>query len=483
MNKKIVGVLTALLIVALAVPVFADSHMEEDYVEDKVEITGEVKSVFQVGSYGDNEDAAVTLLEDDDALDEDATDDPDLFPAEKAFYQEVDINVAGMVNDNITFDLAVDTLTKNFTAVEGPENDATPSTTLGDQGANSNLNVDTALLTVSDDVSTLKVGDLAGFQAGVHFIDDEDVEGMELTTAMNDAEVRAFVAGEDNDAGDDAANQNDYYGVTYKQNFTDAYLAGDVYTARENGKAVSAFGVEGEMKATDAMTVGGEVIVSDADKDTDLNATKDDYDGDGVDEALDGDTLMRVNADYAATDALTLNAKVEMVGEDFAPNHYHDLEETTDYDMFVLGGEMVVDENNTVNASYTMVTPGDKLSVVKGGDEDKSTIEVGMENITGDYTNNASIAFTTNDTYTDNSDVTVIKAGTEYAMDAATVSAEITNQSADNDNEFTYLVLGYDQQVAENVTWNTEAAYLDGTTAADVDGESTHLETALTVSF
>ena len=469
MNKKIVSVLTALLIVTMAVPVFADGHME-----DNVKITGEVKSVINVGKYGDSDLGAAELWADDDVLDEDYTADPDLFPAQKAFYQEIGFDVAGTVNQNINFNLAIDTLTNNFTKVTGPGN--TNGTTLGDPGALDELVMDNALLTIADDVSTLKIGDINGFHAATYFMDDEDLEGMELTTAMNGADLRTFVG---SNTGDFPGT--DYYGASYTKNYENGYLAGKLYGARNNDEFIHNLAVAAKRDMSEALTVDGELVVNDADKNMARNAT-----------GKEGDILVTANADYTVSETVTVNGTFEMAGEDFAPVKTHDLEEAGNYNLFSIGSDVVLDENNTMNAAYTMVDH-DKS-------ENKSTLELGLENVNGAYTNNASIAFTTNDTYTDNSDITVINLGTEYAMDAATLSAGLTNQSSDYHNEFTYLAVGYDQTITDNVTWNSEFGYIDGTTGdagtidddlsnikrnnlANTDSSGVHLETALTVSF
>ena len=473
-NKKIVGVLTALLIVTLALPVFADNHME-----DKVKITGEVKSVFQVGGYGDNENAAIALLEDDDALDEDSFDDPDLFPADKAFYQEIDFSVAGMVNDNISFDLAIDTLANNFTTVEGP---SYQGVTLGDQGDANDLVMDNALLTIADDVSTLKIGDINGFHGDVYFVDDEDLEGMEMTTAMSGNDVRVFMGGNSNYNGseyDGDFENTDFYGVTVGRELDVATVTGKVYQRRKDGESVTDLAVAADADLTDMVAVNGEIVSSD-------------------DSDADSDTLMMLGTDVKVSDTVNVNAKMEMAGEDFT-SVAGDLEEDSDYDLYTVGGEMKLNTNNTMGASYTMVTPGETLD---GDEEDKSTIELTLDNTMGAYTNNASIAMTTNDGYVDGQDVTVIKLGTEYAMDAATLNAELTNQSSDDfDNDFTYLTVGLDQQISENVTWNTSLGYITGTANAEIDytdtngdvqtyatlddedGDATTLETSLTVKF
>ncbi|MBM7556955.1 hypothetical protein [Halanaerobacter jeridensis] len=461
-NKKIVSVLTALLIVTMAVPVFADNHME-----DKVKVTGEVKSVFQVGNYSDNSQAAAELWADDDALDENYQDDPDLFPAEKAFYQEMSFNVAAMVNENINFDLALDTITNNFAATAGDYGDPIPNP---NTDAEKNLSMDTATLTIADDVSTLKIGDVAGFHADYTFIDDEDRQGMTLNTVAMNSDVSAFVLSDDSDA---PAGPADFYGVTASRDLANSTVTGKILHANDfdvddNGTLVNVTNVVAaiDTNVNENVTANGKLVFNDGEDDS--------------------DTFMSAGVSAAMNEALTVNAKTEMMGEDFA--QVQGDTEGPGTDLFEVSADYVLDDANTVTGAYTMITKD-------GEDEDKNTIEVALENVNGAYTNNASIATTANDGYDDDTDVTVIKVGTEYAMDDATLMAELTNQSADSNNEFTYIKLGYDQQITENITWNTSLGYIDGTTASDsnnlidsgvatgADADSTDLETSLTVKF
>jgi hypothetical protein len=443
-NKKIISVLTALLIVAMAVPVFADGHMEEN-----VKITGEVTTIFQVGSYDDEVDAAANLWADGEVLD-----DPDMdeYPAKKAFYQEIGFNVAGMVNENINFDLAVDTLANNFTAT-ATEN------SYGDQGADStDLAMDTATLTVGDDVSTMKLGDVSDFHADYTFIDEEDREGMTLDTVAMGSDVSAFVLG-NNDNG-----VADFYGMTATRDLGTATATAKVLNAQDYAR-MNVMNLVGALEAdvTDMIAVNGKLVMNSSEN-LATNSDKSDK----------SDTFMSAGMTANMNEALTVNGTMEMVGEDF--EGVADDTEGANTEMYKVDADYALGAANTVSGAYTLVADDDK-------DEDKSTIEASLENVMGAYTNTASISMTTNDEFAKDSDVTVMKVGTEYALDYATASAELTNKSADADKDLTYLTAGLDQQISENVNWNTTVDYVTGTNTADVDSVSTSLETALTVSF
>ncbi|TDX59224.1 porin [Orenia marismortui] len=457
--KKISVLLTFVLVLALAVPAFA--------AEDNVKITGEVKTIFEAGTYGDDDEAAVTLWADDDVLDldnpfaGDGEGDMDDYYAEKAFYQEIDFAVAGMVNENITFDLAIDTLVNNFTNVES----ATYGDKLfGDQGEDEDLKMDTALLTISDGVSTLKLGDVDDYANDVYFIDEEDMEMMELSTKVSENDLKVFVAG-----SEDFEDQ-DFYGVTLGRDLGATTLTGKLYQSRYEGYAVSNFAVAADVEVSDMVTINGEVVANSADKEFAGDA-------DRIKNNAEGDTAFFLGADVAVSDALTLNAKLESVGEEFV-SVAGDLEEDYDYDLFTVGADYALNDANTVGAAYTLVDHNEA--------EDKSTIELSLDNVTGAFTNTAAVAFTTNDGYAEDTDVTVITLGTEYAMSKlTTISAKLVNQSADDyyDNEFTYLAAGLDHQISETVSWDTEARFITGEDKDEYDGEGSSLRTQLNVKF
>jgi hypothetical protein len=319
--------------------------------------------------------------------------------------------------------------------------------------------MDTATLTVGDDVSTMKLGDIAGFHADYTFIDDEDREGMTLDTMAMGSDVSAFVLG-NNDNG-----VADFYGMTATRDLGTATATAKVLNAQDYA-GMNVMNLVGALEAdvTDMIAVNGKLVMNSSE----IVATNSDK----------SDTFMSAGMTANMNEALTVNGTMEMVGEDF--EGVADDTEGANTEMYKVDADYALGAANTVSGAYTLVADDDK-------DEDKSTIEASLENVMGAYTNTASISMTTNDEFTEESDVTVVKVGTEYAMDSATASAELTDKSADNDNDLTYLTAGLDQQISENVNWNTTVDYVTGTTNDiddnGVDADATSVETALTVSF
>ncbi|PRX35708.1 hypothetical protein BX659_101202 [Orenia metallireducens] len=446
--KKISLLLTCAVVLSLAAPAFA--------AVDNVKITGEVETVFEIGNYGgDSDEVTGYLWADDDVLDldydanDDSDKDDDDMPAEKAFYQNIDFNIAGNV-DSINFNLAVDTIANTFADTTGA---------FGHQaeGDEQNIEMDTALLTLSNGFATLKAGDLEDYNASKYFIyDDEDMEGVEVTTAVSDYAVKAFVLGEDDENG------NDYYGVTATRNFTNGSFTGKLYHARAAKKVTDVAGAL-TYDVNELFTVNGEVV---------FNRSEDQAD------ETENDSLFNLGAKYKATDVVTVRGMFETVGEDFeAP--LNDLEEDDAYyDLFNIGADFAVNANNTLKADYTVVDHADKS-------EKKNSIELGWDNVNGAFTNTASVEFTTNDDYADNTDVTVFAIGTEYAMsDITTLTGKLVNQSADDDYDFTYLAAGLNQKISDNISWDTEAKFITGNNEDEtLDGEGNSLKTKLVVSF
>jgi len=451
--RKISLLLTFALVIAVTVPAFA--------VVDNVEITGEVETIFEIGHYGEDEDTTAELWQEGDVLDIDLPEtgdrkDGDDFPAEKAFYQTIGLNITGNV-DNIKFDLAVDTITNSFA-----EATRVPYSNTGyDLGENDDTNqfkMDTALLTVTNDVSTLKAGDLNGTKVDKYFINDEDMEGVDITTTVADVDVRSFVLGKDE-------KEDDFYGVTVAKDFGATKLTGKLYHAREAAEKVTDLALEANATVSNALTVNGQLA---------FNSAK---------EADTTSSFFNVNANYVLTDMVTVRGEFETVGEDFV-SYYNDLEKDDDYNKFNVGSDFALNDNNTLKADYTVYDHANDP-------EKKNAIKLALDNTTGAFTNTASVEFIKNNGYEENTDITVLTLKTEYAMsDITTVTAKLVNQSADdvsanNDYvKYTYLAAGLDHKLSDNISWNTEAKYITGSNCDDTDdGEGNSLKTKLKVSF
>jgi polyhydroxyalkanoate synthesis regulator phasin len=455
---------------------------EMDVPEDNIEFTMDVTTQAEVADYGENtteEYAALELLEDGDAVDEVfAKGDYDEFVSKKAFFQEWDFGVNGELGD-AEFNLAVDTIANVFTEEKHVDDKLAESETV-------NLEFDSALLEVAYNEMNFKMGDMDDYVATNYFLDDPDVEGIEMTTSYMDNDIKVFAVGE----GSDSDNPDrDYFGATIGRDMDFARLTGKVFYARDYNVAndeITTVAVQAEdIAITEDFGMGAEVAFSD-------------------DSEADSDVLARVNGDFTVNEDLTVNGLIETVGEDFTSVN-GDLEEAYDYDMFNLGAEYGINENNTVNGAVTMIQAGDVLAAdynVAGVQEDKFIYELGLENTYGKFTNNASVEFTQAEDFTEDHEATVIVLGTEYAWnETLTLGAELTNKTeevaAGDVIEYNYLTAFANKELAENISWNNEVFYMDGTVGAqytansgsevpltvDQDGTAMGMTSSLSVSF
>jgi len=508
-----------------------------DVPEDNIEFGMDVTTTFEVANYGDkNEEklATLDLLADGDAVDENYVTDPDEFYSEKAFFQEYDFNINGALGD-AEFNLAVDTITNIFTE----EDYVFDKYYLGPADTEKEwFDMDSALLEVSIDNYDFQIGDLDDYSIAPYFVDEEDREGIELKTSYMENDIRAFVLG--SDVGTDTiteynfpgnwitstytsdANDEEYYGVDVSREMGFGTVTGKLYHARDidtDGYSVTAidpttntsYGATDEknevtmvglqvedVMVTDAFTMGAEVAFSDW-KNDEFYTLDSTYSPVQVLEDDGSDVLFTINGKFVVNDALTIDGKIETVGNEFfAP--YNDLEEDNDYDLFDLGAEYVLNENNTVKGGVKLVQPGSD-NWGSTDEEDKTVFNLGLENTYGDFTNDASVEFTQNDGFNKDHDVVLIELGTEYAWnETLTVGASLVNKNAEDDNgdviSYNYLKAFADKELSDNITWNTEAYVMDGTIGeeygtnnanytytAKEDGQGTGMTTSLTVSF
>ncbi|MTI59238.1 MAG: S-layer homology domain-containing protein [Firmicutes bacterium] len=426
---------------------------------DNVSFSGTVDTIFETANYGDNPDATVGVWADGDALDlgDPKGDDSGDMPSEKAFYQEIGLNIGANVDD-INFDLALDGIKNLFSATDG---------IYGETTNESEFAMDTGLLSISKDAYSFKAGDFGDYDVDPYFIDEEDMEGVEITAPLAGIDFKAFVVGED--VGDtEDGDEFDYYGVTATSDLDIVKLTGKLYQVRDSGNSITNFAVAADADVTDALTVGGEAVFNNSDTPA----------------SDESDSLFNLNGSYILTDMVTLRGEFETVGEDFAAGRLHDLEEDNNYDKFNVGADFALNANNTVKADYTLVD--------HDLDEDKNKFKVALENTTGKFTNEVAIEFTQNDDYDVNGgeDVTLLTLGTEYAMsDATTIAADLVNKSADEDElSYTYLVGSIDHKLTDNISWINEVQLINGEKDINDDGntedaEGSSFKSQLSVSF
>ncbi|SFM06374.1 hypothetical protein, partial [Halanaerobium salsuginis] len=478
-----------------------------DVPEDNIEFSGVVTTYAQVGSYGDDETATAEALADGDVLDVDlpridnvnSLDDTisnngggdyDDFPAEQAFYQEIDLLLNGSLK-GINFDLAVDTITNGFTDYEGYNYDDYTKV-LGEQGDENGIDMDTALLTITQDNWTVKIGDMGDYDVddSAYFYDVEDAEGVEFTGPVYGLDLKAFAINYDDgnvnssDEGDSFDQSDDlYYGVTVSKGFmNNTVVTGKVYQADLDSadEKVTDIAVAVSTDLTDSLTLSGEAVYNE------------------LDEADTDDSMFKIAANYIYTDTLSFRGSYQTVGDEFNGGKDHsadvqaDMEEDYDFDKYTLGTTYVVNSNNSLAFDVAMVEydADDAFSqdfardnsYSRDTDEDKYIYSIGWNNTYGKFSNHAALKYIENDYYTDEVDdnTTVVELGTVYDWTANTnLRAKIINKNADlYDNEgiwdkdmnFTYLKAGIDHQLTDNITWITDVQYITG----DVDQLNGH---------
>jgi polyhydroxyalkanoate synthesis regulator phasin len=485
---------------------------EMDVPQDNIEFTMDVTTQAEIASYGDNDNekaAAIALLEDGDAVDETYATDPDEFVSESAFFQEYDMNIAGNLGE-AEFNLAIDTIANVFMEEE-------PALDLASETDSNEFTMDTALLEVAYDVHNFRIGDLDDYHVTDYFIEDEDVEGIEMTSEFMGNDVKAFAVGSANydaDSPYDSDSIVDNYGDKDDEKFFGVELARDMDFGRVTGKVyhtrdfdvdevptnkndnevnIIAAQIE-DVMFTDEFTMGAEVAFSDWEE----TATT------GITAASDSGTFVRVNGEFTAIEDLTINGKVEIVDENFR-GPYQDLEDPYDYDLFELGAEYVVNENNTVNGSVTMVQVGDlRKSEIETGttdvEDDQMTVDLGWENVYGKFTNNVGVQYVQGEDNIKDYEETEVNLGTKYDWsETLAVGADVTynmeTKAAGDLKDYIYLTAFADKELADNVSWNNEVFYITGTVdetgvtvngvpvTAGTDGDAMGMTSALTVSF
>ncbi|MEC9490679.1 MAG: S-layer homology domain-containing protein [Halanaerobiales bacterium] len=478
------------------------AKLKADMPQDNIEFGMDVTTVAEVANYGENPMETAVLWADGDLLDVDVTGDEGDFPTEKAFYQEYDFTVMGAVS-GADFNLALDTINNGFTDYDNAVN-TTSGTAFGSTNAdeNENLDMDSALLEVAYNGANVKLGDLGDYTIYPYFGEEvAGAEGMEMTASYMGYDVKTVAMSE---AEGETYADVDIYGAEVSRALEMATITGKVYQTRDSGEEFTLFGGEvTDFAISEAVTMGADLVFVD-DAKNDLS-----------------DVYMTANAEFVASEALTVTGNLEYAGEEFS-SYDVDLDGDlanghTDFTKVGVSADYVLNKNNTVTGSFDYAMPGDTQT----GDEDMTTVGVALANTYGDFTNNASVDYTMNNLYDDGEDKVAVAADTSFAYsEVTTLTAGINYEDADNDDTFTllsagvtnewnetttlgaelkfkdyedgynytYLAGSVDKELNENITWNTTANYIvgeadfndDGTFA---DGEGNTLKTSLSVSF
>jgi hypothetical protein len=298
--------------------------------------------------------------------------------------------------------------------------------------------MDTALLNVSYDgelFNTLKAGDLEDYNLASYFVDEEDIQGIEVKTDYFDRDWTFLTA------GFGAEDTDDLYVIRVSDDLDFAQLTAGIYQIRGTPGRITNYSLAlNDIVLSEEVALNGEVVFNDSDDNDDL--------------------LLTLDGSYTAADDLSISAGFETVGEDFYA-YKHDLEEDSDYDKFNIGAEYLLNENNTLNAA----------------------------NRSGSFTNKAALEYTLNDDYTDGYETRLIELATEYALSEKTeLAAALVNKDEDNDGSniinYNYLKGNMTVKLSDTLSWNNEAKYILGEVGeTEVEGESSSFTTSLSAEF
>lgn len=491
---KVLGVETANL--AQDVEALEAKVAELKVPEDNIEFGVEVSTIFETANYkADNNEkiaAAMRLWADDDALDLDLPvdssedeiipesketmseyadqvadwKDADDLPAENRFWQEYDFVIKGNLGD-ASFDLELDSITNVFSDERSAFNYV--------EGDQNQLKMDTGLLTVEYNqplFNRLRAGDIDDHYLHRYFVDEEDVELIEVTTGYFDLDWTFMIGGYEE------YTKDKLYLIRTANQLESAEIYGEINQMRGSDRITNIELGFNDYSITDRFQTAAQLVFNRSkDKDTD-------------------DIFFNLKGNYALADDLNIFGVVESAGEDFT-SYKGDLEEDYDFDLYTLGADYQINENNKLMAAYSLVQIGDKIrkehepeyDEPNFHDEDKSIIELAFNNQQGAFNNKLAVEYTINDDYTDDYESRLIELETEYLINENTkAAAAFVNKDKDNDGKnvlnYNYLKGNLDIKLADNISWENEAKYILGEVKeAEIEGESNSFTTSLVVNF
>ncbi|RQD73588.1 MAG: S-layer homology domain-containing protein [Halanaerobium sp. MSAO_Bac5] len=482
--------------------------------EDNLEFSLDIATYFEAAAYDDDQQElllAMAIWADEDVLDIDDINDLDELPSEKRFWQELDFVIDAELG-NAAFKLEMDTLTNVFTqeksAFDYQEEDQL------------DFKMDRALVTVDYQEVQLRLGDFEDYNIARYFVDEEDLQGVELSTNQLDMDLKFLVAGYGDDSDLDVfaiegRSETDYGVLTTKINqvrrdadtwnielidfYFDTIFVDFVVPAERLTNVSLAID---DYYFNDNLLFGGEYV---------YNEYK--YDGDSRD-----DYLLNLNADFLLSDQLKLSAVYESVGDEFFA-YQHDLEAALAYDLYKIGAKYNLNENTSVMGNYTLVKPDNFWDDWFGDEstpEDKDKYEIVFENEMDGFNNSAKVEVVKNEFFFDSLDERTVTLKTAYdwsertTLGAKFVNKNIswdgevddngTNREIDLELDYKYLEAFMEKALRDNLSWNITGRYImgdaeysdsegfefiDGQTYddIDIDTKSSMIKTGLIISF
>ncbi|ADQ13917.1 S-layer homology domain-containing protein [Halanaerobium hydrogeniformans] len=485
-----------------------------DLPEDNLEFSLDIATYFEAAAYDDDElerILAAFIWADEDVLDIDDINDIDELPSKKRFWQELDFVINAEIGD-AAFKLEMDTLTNVFTqeksAFDYQEEDQP------------DFKMDQALLTFDYREVQLRMGDFEDYNIARYFVDEEDLQGVELSTNQLDMDLKFLVAGYGDDSDFDVfaiegRSETDYGVLTTKINqvrrdadtwnielidfYFDTIFVDFVVPAERLTNVSLAID---DYYFNDNLLFGGEYVYNEYKYG---DESQDDY-------------LLNFYADLFASDQLKLSAVYESVGDEFFA-YQHDLEAALAYDLYKIGAAYDFNENSSVIGSYTLVKPGSIWDDWFGDDltaEDKDKYEIVFENDMNGFNNSAKVEVVKNELFFDNFDERTVTLKTAYDWnEKTTLGAKFVNKNIswagevnddgtlreiDLDLDYKYLEAFMEKALRENLSWNITGRYImgdveytdsvgfefiDGQTynSFDLDTKSSMIKTGLIISF
>ena len=516
------------------------SNIKSDMPKDNVEFSGTIDNIAEVANYGDNpaeEKAVVKMLSNIDAMDIHPLFDRDDFPAKESYWQEYSLNINGNFKA-VDFNIDLNGINNTFVNEETVFEDfKAPGDSFAKEDQN-DFSLDKALLEVAFEDTTVKIGDFTDYHGAVYFNNSEDREGLEITTNLYDTDIRAFAMGsnDDNikneDTGEfDPLGEQKFVGVVANRDTSLGKITGKLFHARDVvwdvvgaktelerylygvnlnshpfDNTVAGVQLERPVDFVEGLFFNGEAALSTVDNYPYFEETG---------------FFTDLHLYYSAPENWNLNGWFQYADENYL-GAYSDIasEEEGDYTFFQVDGDYTIDANNSVNGFLAVTMPGEFWEDRHAQDANitqdvvnKIHAHLNYNNTIEDFSNRAGFHFVNNDYFKEDANHLFMYVGSDYQWSSdTTVGAQLNYKKIDNEfkfdvledrvfTEFFYLTGFVETQLAENVSWRTDARYITGDTnftpwdfldygagydywnTEAISGSGSSLTTSLSISF
>lgn len=440
---------------------------------DNVTISGEIRTIFEYADYGD--DVSKEAVAGDPWMpsmlhDHWSKREYDDYIAERALYQELNLDISGNVKSN-RFNFSITGLDNELIDTTGkyggPDDEA------------DGPDLDEATLMYFGKGYRATLGSFPQFVAEDYFIhfrrgDVPKMEGISLNTSVFDANINAFVVGDKGaDYDPDWRAGSTYYGLKGSKKFGDVNINAKFYQVSdykerhdvfdddyvEDYGYVRFFEVSGDSPLTDNLTVNGRYVSSSAE-----NLLNDDYSA-------------NVGLKTTLIDALDVEVEVGQIGEDFIDIESWIFKER-DSSYIEMRTKYQINKNNTLFGHLAVSEAGDlreegprpvisKNSYINGIERYYDG-QIILRSVINDFINTYAIRFKQNDEFVNDKNELRLLFKNEYAINEKnTLTTEIMNNRLSfyddyKDRSYIYVICGLQHKFTENIDWNTKLHFIDG---------------------